>query len=268
VAADVVDAVTAAQVDGVALRARLDAVTFADRLVALEHHERLGAGADAGEPGDQVGLELDVGVAGACARNRRNELFESLAFDGDGLEHRHAEQVLEQVAVDVDAALASLVGHVERDDHALAHVHELQREEEVALEVHGVDHVDDDFTRQDDVARDGLFVVKGADAVDAGGVDDVVLPYATARQLDGGAGEVAHVHVGAGQRVEDDRLADVGVAHQYDGLASCAHDRAPRRVTAGFAHCDELLCAVLAEQACVGGSKPRDAGVSCSTCGR
>ena len=110
-----------------------------------------------------------------------------------------------------DAALARLVGHVERDDHALAHVDELQREEQVALEVDRIDDVDHDVAGQDDVARDRLLVVERRDAVDARGVDDVDVAEAPAHQLDRRAREVGDVDVGARERVEHDRLADVGL---------------------------------------------------------
>ena len=104
----------------------------------------------------------------------------------------------------------------------LAHVDELQRQEQVALEVHGVDHVDDHVAGHDDVARDALFVVEARHAVDAGGVDDVDLAEAAASQLDGRAREVRDVDVGAGERGEHHGLAYVGVAcenHRVDAFA-------------------------------------------------
>ena len=91
VPADVVYPVAAAQVDLVTQVPWLHAVPLADRLVALEHHERVGARANAGGHLDDRGLNLDLGMAGPRLADGGLELVEALPLDGDGLDHRHAE---------------------------------------------------------------------------------------------------------------------------------------------------------------------------------
>ena len=122
----------------------------------------------------------------------------------------------ELLDVDLHALGLRLVHHVERDDHGDAHVDDLLGEEEVALQVDGVDHVEDDVGLHDDVARHRLLVVERRDAVDAGRVQHDVVAHAPAGDGDGRAGVVGDVDVEAGERVEEERLADVGVADQDD----------------------------------------------------
>jgi hypothetical protein len=271
VTAEIVDAVVPSDVDLIAHGAGIDAVSLADRDIALEDQQPFGRGAHAPRHVDQLGSQLDVGVSCACARDGCGELVDAFALDSHRLDDGHAEQVLQQIAIDAHAPLSRLVGHVQRDDHALAHVDQLQREEQVALEVHRIDHVDDDVARQDDVAGDRLLVVERADSVDARGVDHIVLADAAAREFDGRAGEVADVHVGAGQRVEHNGLTHIGVARQDNGLASgpglgaagptvaqvCAHES------------NSFVCGWPSRPANRDHTGSRElAGVSCSACGR
>ncbi len=238
-AADVVDPLPTTQVDRVTVTARLNAVTLAHDLVALEHHQCFGARANPRRHLGEIGLDDVIGVTRPRAEDRLLESVDAFARDRDGLDDRHTEQVLKQVAIDPHAAPASLVGHVERDDHALAHVHELQRQEQVAFGMHGIDDVDDYVAGEDDVARNGLLLVEGRDPIDARRVHDVDIAESAARQLYGGSREVGDVDVGAGQRIEDYRLADIRIAREDNGLDAFACSGAARltvtqRVSAGL----------------------------------
>ena len=120
------------------------------------------------------------------------------------------------------------VEHVHDDDHRNAHFDELSREVEVALEVRGVDDVDDGFgfTREDVVARDAFVFARRSrrgDGVDARKVDELdlgILVFELAGLLiDRHAGPVAHALVGTRQCVEECGLAAIRIAdHAYDVL--------------------------------------------------
>ena len=71
---------------------------------------------------------------------------------GDG-HHGDAEHPLEPVDVDRAAVGRDLVHHVRREDHGPVEFHELEREVEVALDVGGVDDVDDRVGRSSRMNR-------------------------------------------------------------------------------------------------------------------
>ena len=62
-------------------------------------------------------------------------------------DHRHTEEVTERLDIHLVTAPLELVVHVQRAYHADVHIHELGGEVEVALQVGGVDDVDDHVGR-------------------------------------------------------------------------------------------------------------------------
>ena len=72
-----------------------------------------------------------------------HELPRPLVFGGGDGHDRNAQHALEQVDVDGAAVRGNLVHHVEGEHHGAIELHELHRKVEVALDVGGVDDVDE-----------------------------------------------------------------------------------------------------------------------------
>ena len=122
--------------------------------------------------------------------------------------------------VDADALGSGAVADVEGQDERQAQLQQLRGEVQVALQVRGVDDVDDGvgLTAQQVVTGDDLLGREGREAVGARQVDeathDVPVAEGALRAGHGLAGPVADVLPRAGERVEDARLAGVGIAGQ------------------------------------------------------
>ena len=136
------------------------------QLVALNQLGRRKTHRNAGRHGmvlDQVGNAVDtamqrtavraigraeVQATRALAEPRHmqsviHQLADTLVAGSANGDNRHAQQALEQVDVHGAAVGRHLVHHVERDDHGAVELHKLQRQVEVALDIGGIDDVDD-----------------------------------------------------------------------------------------------------------------------------
>ena len=102
------------------------------------------------------------------------ELLDTLVLKGRDHHDRAAELLGELVGVDLVAVLLDQVGHVEGDDHGQAGLDNLKRQVQVALEVGGVDNLDDDIglAAHEVIARALLLGAVGGKRVDAGEVRD------------------------------------------------------------------------------------------------
>ena len=149
------------------------------------------------------------------------QLFDALVLKGRDHHDRAAELLGELVRVDLVAVLLDQVGHVEGNDHGQAGLDNLKRQVQVALEVGGIDHLDDDIglAAHEVIARALLLGAVGGKRVDAGEVRDgnvLVAQELGFLFLNRDAGPVANVAVGAGDQVEKRGLAAVGVTRQRD----------------------------------------------------
>ena len=97
---------------------------------------------------------------------QRADPFAPVPDRGD---ERHADQLREQLDVDLAAASLRLVEHVERHDQRHVQLDELSREVKIALQVGGVDDIDHHVRLrvEDEVAGDQLFGRVGGEAVGA-----------------------------------------------------------------------------------------------------
>ena len=100
------------------------------------------------------------------------QLRDALVLKSRDHHDRAAELLGELVRVDLIAVLLDQVGHVEGDDHGQAGLDNLKRQVQVALEVGGIDHLDDDIglAAHEVVARALLLRAVGGKRVDAGKV--------------------------------------------------------------------------------------------------
>ena len=115
---------------------------------------------------------LALGSSGLL--NLLEQLLNTLVLKGRNHHDRAAELLGELVRVDLVAVLLDQVGHVEGDDHGQAGLDNLKRQVQVALEVGGVDHLDDHIglAAHEVIARALLLGAVGGKRVDAGEVRD------------------------------------------------------------------------------------------------
>ncbi|GAB1461594.1 hypothetical protein MASR2M50_33690 [Thauera sp.] len=158
-----------------------------------------------GRPADRLGQRRDALAAG---RHRRH--------------HRHAERIRQGLDIHRDPARLGLVGHVERHHHRHAEFGQQRGEVERAAQVLGVADLDQRaHVLIEQRAHGGALVVAArgqgehARRVEQRGL--AVEARGGARDLDRGARVIGHRDVGAGEAVEQHRLADVGVADEGQG---------------------------------------------------
>ena len=146
-----------------------------------------------------------------------HQLADALVAGSANGDNRHAQQALEQVDVYGATVGGHLVHHVERDDHGAIELHKLQRQVQIALDVGGVDDIDDGIGMlvKDKLAAHNLLARVRRQGVNAGQVGNARLGVVTdsaVLAVDRHAGKVTDVLVGARQLVEQRGLTAVLVA--------------------------------------------------------
>ena len=135
----------------------------------------------------------------------------------------------EQGYVDLEPHARRLVHDVDHEDHRQFRLDQLQRHREHALQVARVKDVDHQVGTlvQEYLAGNPLLLGDREYGIHPRGVDHLELLAVDGRVAAGhlhrGAGVVGHRHIGAGQGVEKDTLAHIGVPHQrhLSGAAVC-----------------------------------------------
>ena len=143
---------------------------------------------------------------------------------------RDAQHGLHLIDADGAAVAAHLVHHVQRQHHRRIQLHELHGEVQIPLDVGGVHDIDDarGLLADDELPGHDLLAGIGRHGVDAGQVRDLrirVIPDRTALAVHRHAREIADVLVGAGELVEEGRLAAVLVARQRKGKGGAVGQR-------------------------------------------
>ena len=164
----------------------------------------------------------EVQATGALTEPRHvqgmiNQLADALVAGSANGDNGHAQQALEQVDVHGATVGRHLVHHVERDDHGAIELHKLQRQIQIALDVGGVNDIDDGVGMliQDKLAAHDLLTRVRRQRVNAGQVGNArlgVVTNGTVFAVDRYAGKVADVLVGARKLVEQRGLTAVLVA--------------------------------------------------------
>ena len=150
-----------------------------------------------------------------------DQLIHTLVFHGRDGDHRDAQRLGHAFDVDGAAVGGDFVHHVQRQYHGNAHLHQLQGQIQVPLDVGGVHDVDDavGLLIQNEVPGDDLLRRIGTDGVNARQVHHravLLAPDFTGLLVHRDAGEVAHVLIGAGELVEQRGLAAVLVSGQCE----------------------------------------------------
>ncbi len=158
-------------------------------------------------------------------------LHDAIALQGGDLNDLAAQLTGKLRHVDLVAALADHIHHVDGDDHRDAQLGELRGQIKVALQVGAVDDVQDGVGPLADQIIPGhhLFQRVGREGINAGQIHDdhvVMLLQLAFLFLNGNARPVSHELIGAGQRVEQRCLTAVWVARQGD-LDLFVHCAAP-----------------------------------------
>ena len=149
----------------------------------------------------------------------RGDAFAAGRYRGD---HRHTQRLGQRGAIHRDAARPGLVGHVERHHHRHAELRQQRGEVERAAQVLGVAdlHQAARVLFEQGAHGGALVVAARGQGEYARGVEQRGLAVEArrgARHLDRGAGVVRHRDVGAGEAMEQHRLADVGMADEGQG---------------------------------------------------
>ena len=115
---------------------------------------------------------LALGSSGLL--NLLEKLLDTLVLKGRDHHDRATELLGELVRVDLIAVLLDQVGHVEGDDYGQAGLDNLKRQVQVALEVGGVDNLDDHIglAAHEIIARALLLGAVGGKRVDTREVRD------------------------------------------------------------------------------------------------
>ena len=115
-----------------------------------------------------------LALGGSGLLDLLEQLLDTLVLKGRDHHDRAAELLGELVRVDLVAVLLDQVGHVEGNDHRQAGLDNLKRQVQVALEVGGVDHLDDNIglAAHEVIARALLLGAVGGKRVDAREVRD------------------------------------------------------------------------------------------------
>ena len=148
------------------------------------------------------------------AQRLDNKLLHAVAGRGADRYNRNAEPLRQRGNVDRAAVSGQLVHHVQRQHHRQAKGQQLQREVEVALQVCGVDNVDNSVRLglQNEIPRDNLLRGVGAQGVNSRQINHcgvLLLPNLPGFLVNGDAGKIADVLVGAGELVKQRRFAAV-----------------------------------------------------------
>ena len=177
---------------------------------------------DAGDVGLAVGVVVQQRARPAGLAEAAGQLADAFAAGGDGGQHRDAEFLGKRRNVDGDTARRGFVVHVERQHHRHAEFGEQRGQGQRAAQVLGVADLDETarLLVEQGAHRRPFVVAARGQSKDARRVEQhrlAVEAGARARDLDGGAGVVGNIDVGAGQPVKEHRLADIGVADEEDG---------------------------------------------------
>ena len=161
-----------------------------------------------------------------------HKLVDALVLGGRNGDDGNAKLALELIDKHRAAVGTHFVHHVEGKHHGDAELHELHGEIHVALDVGGIHDVDDAVGARvkQEIARDDLLAGIRRQRVHTRQVGHRgvgMVADSTVFAVDRDAGEVTHVLVGAGELVEEGRLAAVLVAHKGK--------REPRVLRAGIA---------------------------------
>ena len=104
-----------------------------------------------------------------------NQLIRAAVAHADGFDDGNAELIFQLRGVDLDAALARDVAHVERQHHRNAEAFRLDRETQIELKIGRVGHANNEVRprfalrrTENDVASDGFVGADGVEAVGAG----------------------------------------------------------------------------------------------------
>ena len=175
--------------------------------------------------------------------HRFGQGFEPLAAAGHTRHEAHAHVRRESVHIERRSALRKLVPQVERPHHRQSKSAHLQGEQQVALQVVHIEHVDHrvDFALQELAHHISLLRRVGAQRVGARQIDkshgapvDVCFAHHTGHRH---PRIVTRAFVSAGERVEHRGLSAVGIAHKChrDGALSLGRKRFARSASGAAA---------------------------------
>ena len=148
-----------------------------------------------------------------------HQLFNTFAAGGRDGNDRNTKEGLQFVNIDGITVSAHFIHHVEGDDHGNVHFQELYSQIQIALNICGVNDIDDRmrFFVEYKFAGDQFLTAVGGHGINAGQVRDKrvgIMADRTVFTADGHAGKVADMLVGSCELIEQCGLAAVLISHQ------------------------------------------------------
>ena len=151
----------------------------------------------------------------------------SRSGDGDGRDDRNAEDLAEFVDIDVPATLVEFIHQIQHKHHRAAKLGELQREQQSTPEIFRIGHLYDRGLGiiAQHVARHPRIFRAWCKLVHTRRVENdeflVTDERSAARDLNGGAGRIGNDDKLARELVEQNALADIGVADKHQHGLGC-----------------------------------------------
>ena len=174
-----------------------------------------------------VAFGAEVHSSGALVMPRHvqcmvDQLVDSLVFRRRNGYDRNSERRLQIVYADRAAVRAHLVHHIQRQDHRNPKLHELHGEVKIPLDVGGVDDIDNAARAgiQKEIARYDLFTRIRGQRINTGQIGHGgfrMIADRTVLAVDGDAGKISDVLIGARELIEKGRLAAVLIAGKGKG---------------------------------------------------
>ena len=146
-------------------------------------------------------------------------LLHTLSLAGHGRNNGHAQPFGERFHIQLAAALLELVVHIQGANHRDALGLQLKSEQEVALKIRDIEHVDNDIdiSLTEFVGHEGFFGTEGAQRIGAGQVDNAqgmaFKVNASHHAAHGDAGVVARALMAVAGHIEEGRLAAIRIAY-------------------------------------------------------
>ncbi len=173
-----------------------------------------------------------LGVAADLLFHRRLQFINPLATRRQHFHHRHAQTLAQRRRIHRPAQVARLVIHRQGHDYREAEVHHLGRQIQVAFEVAGVNHNDNEVDlaltgdQVEQQVADGLLILADrAQAVCTGQINQAeltaVVMECTFLALDGDAGVVPHLVAQPSEGIKQGGFTAVRVADKCGGQSAC-----------------------------------------------
>ena len=151
-----------------------------------------------------------------------HQFIDALVFGGGDRYHGNPQHIFHFVDMDGAAVAAHFVHHVQRQNDGNIQLHQLHGQVEAAFDIGGVDDIDDarGLFFQNKTAGNDLFAGIGRERIDSGQIGDPcvgIVSDLAVFAVNGDAGKISHMLIGAGELIEQCGFAAVLIPRQGEG---------------------------------------------------